>query len=152
MKIRIKPLSDLLGKNVPLPEYVTRGAAGMDACACITDCITINPKERVAVPLGFAMEVPRGYAAFIYARSGLGLKKGITLPNCVGVIDSDYRGEVKCALTNISEDAFIVNPGDRICQIVISAVISAELEITDTLSDTLRDAGGFGSTGIGKNA
>lgn len=97
---------------------------------------------------GICNGASRGYAAFIYARSGLASKKGITLPNGVGVIDSDYRGEVKVALVNISDEAFEINNGDRIAQMVISEVKTAILEVTDELDDTERAGGGFGSTGV----
>ena len=142
--VKIKKLSE----TAVLPEYQTKGAAGMDLCACLSESVILAPSERKLIPTGFAMALPEGYAAFIYSRSGLASKKGITLPNCVGVIDSDYRGEVKVALVNISDEAFEINNGDRIAQMVISEVKTAILEVTDELDDTERAGGGFGSTGV----
>ena len=142
--VKIKKLSE----TAVLPEYQTKGAAGMDLCACLSESVILAPSERKLIPTGFAMALPEGYAAFIYARSGLASKKGITLPNCVGVIDSDYRGEVKVALVNISDEAFEINNGDRIAQMVISEVKTAILEVTDELDDTERAGGGVGSTGV----
>lgn len=144
LSVKVKKLSD----NAVLPEYQTSGAAGMDLCACVEGSVTLAPSERKLIPTGFAMALPEGYAAFIYARSGLASKKGITLPNCVGVIDSDYRGEIKVALVNISDEAFTINSGDRIAQMVITRVERAELALADELSDTERAGGGFGSTGV----
>ncbi len=147
MKVRIKYVSSLMPSAVLPPAYATKNSAGMDCRACVEDGMTVMPNERVLVPLGFSIEIPEGYAGFIYGRSGLGVKHGITLSNCVGVIDSDYRGEVKCALTNYSNEPFIINKGDRICQLVISPVETVELEASLDLSDTTRADGGFGSTG-----
>ncbi len=144
LNVKVKKLSD----NAVLPEYQTSGAAGMDLCACVPESVTLAPSERKLIPTGFAMALPEGYAAFIYARSGLASKKGITLPNCVGVIDSDYRGEIKVALVNISDEVFTINTGDRIAQMVISRVERAQLTLADELSDTERAGGGFGSTGV----
>lgn len=149
MKIGIKYLSDKYSNGeLKKPSYATDGSAGMDLPACIDEAVTLNPGDRFAVPTGMAIELPSSdYVAYIFARSSLGLKKGITLPNCVGVIDSDYRGELKVALTNISKEPYTVNPGERIAQLVIAPVIRVELEEKDELGDTDRGAGGFGSTG-----
>lgn len=147
LPIKIKYLSPLLGKQVDLPSYATEGAAGMDLCACMEEAHLLQPGERFPVPLGIAMEIPKGYAGFIYGRSGLGIKSGVTLPNCVGVIDSDYRGEIKCAITNHSSEPYTILPGERICQMVIAPVMQAELIPVDELEETTRGAGGFGSTG-----
>ncbi len=144
LNVEIKKLSD----NAVLPAYQTEGAAGMDVSACIEEDITLNPMERKLISTGFAIAVPEGYAAYLYARSGLASKKGITLPNCVGVIDSDYRGEVKVALVNLSDEPFCIKNGDRIAQMVISPVIQVILEEKDELSETKRAGGGFGSTGV----
>lgn len=144
INIKIKKLNE----NARIPEYQTDGAAGMDLCASVSQPTVIAPSQRMLVPTGFAMSLPEGYAAFIYARSGLASKKGITLPNCVGVIDSDYRGEIKVALVNISDEPFEIKDGDRIAQMVISKVEKAKLEITDELDNTERAGGGFGSTGV----
>lgn len=144
LKVKIKKLSE----NTILPEYQTAGAAGMDISACLSETVVLKPFERKLISTGFAMELPQGYAAYLYARSGLASKKGITLPNCVGVIDSDYRGEVKVALVNISDEPFSINHGDRIAQMVISEVKQAILIEADELEDTERAGGGFGSTGV----
>lgn len=144
LTIRLKRLSE----HAVMPAYQTAGAAGMDISACLSEPLTIAPGERCLVPAGFAMAIPDGYAAFIYARSGLATKKGITLPNCVGVIDSDYRGEIKVALTNLSDEAVTIKPSDRVAQMVISRVEQAVLEEADDLEKTDRADGGFGSTGV----
>lgn len=144
LNIKIKKLSE----KAVLPEYQTSGAAGMDLCACVEEVTVIAPSERKLIPTGLAMALPQGYGAFIYARSGLASKKGITLPNCVGVIDSDYRGEIKVALVNISDEPFEINCGDRIAQMVITKVEQATLSLTDELDSTERAGGGFGSTGV----
>lgn len=143
-EVEIKKLSE----DVTLPSYQTEGAAGMDISACLTEDVILNPMERKLIPTGFAIAVPDGYAAYLYARSGLASKKGITLPNCVGVIDSDYRGEVKVALVNLSDEPFEIKNGDRIAQMVISPVIQAILVEKEELSETKRAGGGFGSTGV----
>ncbi|MBR6719893.1 MAG: dUTP diphosphatase [Clostridia bacterium] len=143
-EVKIKKLAE----GVNLPSYQTEGAAGMDISACLTEDIILKPMERKLIPTGFAIAVPDGYAAYLYARSGLASKKGITLPNCVGVIDSDYRGEVKVALVNLSDEPFEIKNGDRIAQMVISPVIQAILIEADELSETERAGGGFGSTGV----
>ena len=104
--------------------------------------------ERVKVPTGFAIALPGPqWVAFIFARSGLGIKSGITLPNCVGVIDSDYRGEIIVALTNLSDTDYTIQPGDRVAQLVIMPVTQADISVVDELDETERGAGGFGSTG-----
>ena len=143
-EVEIKKLSE----DAVLPAYQTEGAAGMDISACLTEDVILNPMERKLIPTGFAIAVPNGYAAYLYARSGLASKKGITLPNCVGVIDSDYRGEVKVALVNLSDEPFEIKNGDRIAQMVISPVIQAILVEKEELSETKRAGGGFGSTGV----
>ncbi|NLM49464.1 MAG: dUTP diphosphatase [Clostridiaceae bacterium] len=146
--IKIKYLSDKIGKEISPPFYASDGAAGMDLSACIDSPLTIYPRQRVKVPCGIALAIPKGYVGLIYARSGLGANHGITLPNCVGVIDSDYRGEIMCALTNIGDEPYTINPGDRICQIVFTPIAKANLIKTDDLDDTGRSSGGFGSTGL----
>ncbi len=145
--VKIKYLSPLIGDKVAVPAYATSGSAGMDLCACLESPYLLQPGERFAVPLGIALEIPEGFAGFIYGRSGLGVKFGVTLPNCVGVIDSDYRGEVKCAITNHSDKPYEILPGERICQMVIAPVIQANLIPTENLEETERGSGGFGSTG-----
>lgn len=148
MELKLKPLSPKLGTEIPFPAYATSGSAGMDLRACIDGPMTIRPRERVKVPAGFAISLPDpGYAAFIFARSGLGIKSGITLPNCVGVIDSDYRGEVIVGLSNHSGEDYVIEPGERIAQLVITPVAQPHITVAEDLDDTGRGAGGFGSTG-----
>ncbi len=148
MELKIKALSPKIGTEIPLPSYATAGSAGMDLRACIDSPLTLRPGDRVMVPTGFAIALPGPeWVAYIFARSGLGIKNGITLPNCVGVIDSDYRGEVKVALTNLSDTDYTVQSGDRVAQLVVSPVIQAKITAVDELDDTGRGAGGFGSTG-----
>ena len=148
MELKIKPLSPKVGKEIPFPAYATVGSAGMDLRACIDEPMTIRPMERVKVPAGFAIALPGPqWVAFIFARSGLGIKSGITLPNCVGVIDSDYRGEIIVALTNLSDTDYTIQPGDRVAQLVIMPVTQADINVVDELDETERGAGGFGSTG-----
>ena len=143
MKINIMKLSD----RAALPQYATAGSAGMDFTACIDSSCTIKPMQRALIPTGIAMSIPMGYGGFIYARSGLAIKHGITLSNCVGVIDSDYTGEIKIGLVNLSDADFTVNDGDRIAQIVIMPYEKAEFVLCDSLEATERGSGGFGSTG-----
>ncbi len=146
--LRIKALSPKIGTELPVPSYATAGSAGMDLRACLDEPLTLNPGDRVGVPTGFAIALPGPeWVAYIFARSGLGIKNGITLPNCVGVIDSDYRGELILALTNLSDTPYTVQPGDRVAQLVISPVIQANISVVDELDETERGAGGFGSTG-----
>lgn len=147
MEIKIKILSPLIGKKVKLPYYATEGSAGMDLAACIEEDIVIRPMERVQVPCGFAVEIPKGFAGFVYPRSGLSSKFGITLANCVGVIDSDYRGEIKCPVINLSKEDYIIKQGERIAQLVISPVSKCTVSVCEDLEDTERGVGGFGSTG-----
>lgn len=136
-----------LKNNRILPEYKTSGAAGMDLCAAIDEPITIKPLERTLVPTGLKIELEHGYEAQIRARSGLSIKHGITLINCVGTIDEDYRGEVCIPLVNISNESYTIQPDERIAQMIISKVEQAELQIVKELTDTIRGEGGFGSTG-----
>lgn len=137
------------GEGLPLPAYATPGAAGMDALAAVTGTVMLAPGERFAVPLGFCMAIPDGFEVQVRPRSGLALKHGITVPNSPGTIDSDYRGEVKALLINLGAEAFAIERGMRICQLVPAVVTRAALVVVDTLDETQRGAGGFGSTGIG---
>ena len=137
-----------LSPKAVIPQYATPGSAGMDLHACIDQPLTIAPGQRVKVPTGLAIALPTpGHAAFLFPRSGLGVKSGITLPNCVGVVDSDYRGEVIVGLVNLSDEPYTVQPGDRVAQMVILPVTHANIHVVDELDDTQRGAGGFGSTG-----
>lgn len=135
------------GQGLPLPDYATPGAAGMDAVAAVTETHMLAPGERFPVPLGFCMAIPDGYEVQVRPRSGLAMKHGITVPNSPGTIDSDYRGEVKALLINLGNEPFAIERGMRICQLVPAAVTRAALTIVAGLDDTERGAGGFGSTG-----
>ncbi len=135
-------------ENAMMISRATEGSAGMDLHACIDEAVTINPDEIKVVPTGLAIALESAqYVAYIYARSGLAIKHGITLANCVGVIDSDYRGEVCVGLTNISKVPYTVEPQERIAQLVIAPVCTCDAVEVDELDDTVRGAGGFGSTG-----
>lgn len=133
------------GHGLPLPAYATTGAAGMDIVAA--EDIALAPGARHAVATGFAIAIPEGFEVQVRPRSGLALKHGITCLNTPGTIDSDYRGEVKVILANLGDEAFQVTRGERIAQLVPAAVTRAEVTEVDTLDDTARGAGGFGSTG-----
>ena len=137
-----------LPHNKNLPEYKTEGAAGMDLCAAIEEPITLKPLERKLVPTGLRIELEHGYEAQIRPRSGISIKHGITLINCIGTIDEDYRGEVCVPIVNISNEEYTIEPQERIAQMVIAAVEQAKIEIVTELTETERGAGGFGSTGI----
>lgn len=143
MRVGIKKLSS----KAILPTYGSEFAAGADLYACVDEELNINPHETVLVPTGLAVELPLGFAGLIYARSGLATKKGLAPANKVGVVDCDYRGEVKVALHNHSEVAQTVAVGERIAQLVITPYLTAEFVESDELSETVRGAGGFGSTG-----
>ena len=142
--LKIKKLRD----NARIPYRATDGAAGMDLYACIDEAVTIAPHEIRLIPTGIAIELESAdYVAYLFARSGLAIKHGIAPANCVGVIDSDYRGEVCVGLVNQTEQSFTIEPDERIAQMVISPVILPEVKVVDELSGTDRGAGGFGSTG-----
>lgn len=131
-----------------LPSYASEAAAGMDVRAEIPQAITIGPLERVIVPTGLFLEIPVGYEVQVRPRSGLAAKHGITVLNSPGTIDADYRGELKVILVNLSNEAFSIEPGERIAQIVLARHEVIEWEQTDELSESERGAGGFGSTGL----
>ena len=141
--IRVKKLA----KNAKLPTYGSVDAAGADLYACMDAPLTIEPGEVWWISTGIALEIPKGYAGLIYARSSMGTKRGLAPANKVGVIDSDYRGEVKVVLLNHGKTAQTVEPQERIAQLVITPVLTMPYEETDDLSDTCRGEGGFGSTG-----
>lgn len=148
MELKIKALSPKLGKEIPFPAYATPGSAGMDLRACIDSPVTIAPGERGLIPTGLAISLPGPeWVALVYARSGLAIKHGLAPANCVGVIDSDYRGEIVVGLLNSSKEAYTVEPGERVAQLVIMPVAQAQITVVDTLDDTQRGTGGFGSTG-----
>ena len=133
--------------KIELPKYETSGAAGMDVRANITEPIVLGSLERTLVPTGLKIAIPEGYEVQVRPRSGLALKHGITLLNTPGTIDSDYRGELKMIIANMSKDAYTINPGERIGQLVLNKVEQIEWEVVETLDETERGAGGFGHTG-----
>ena len=131
-----------------LPAYGSAEAAGADLYACLDTAITIMPGETAWIPTGIALEVPKGCAGLVYARSGMAAKRGLAPANKVGVIDSDYRGEIKVVLLNHGMEPQTVEPGERIAQFVITPVITPQYRFVDEISDTERGSGGFGSTGV----
>lgn len=143
MKINILKLNP----NAILPSYGSEFAAGADLYACIDGSVTINPGETILIHTGIAMEIPVGYAGLIYARSGLATKHGLAPANKVGVVDSDYRGEVMVSLFNHGSSPVSVSSGDRVAQLVITPVVTAEFTAANSLGSTVRGSGGFGSTG-----
>jgi len=143
MKVRIINRSS----NV-LPSYETLGSAGMDLRANVDLAVSLNPLERNLVPTGLFIELPSGYEAQIRPRSGLAVKKGLTLLNTPGTIDSDYRGEIKIIMVNLSDQVQVIEPGERIAQMIISKYEKVEWELVDEIEETMRGAGGFGHTGV----
>lgn len=143
MKIKVKKLNE----KAVMPAYGSEFAAGADLYACVDEDVTIAPHATVMIPTGIAIELPVGYGGFIYARSGLASKRNLAPANKVGVVDCDYRGEVKVALHNHGEIPQTVAVGERIAQLVVAPYITAEFVEAEELSDTVRGAGGFGSTG-----
>ena len=141
--IRVKKLRP----GATLPAYGSLGAAGADLTACLEAPVTIAPGQTAFIPTGIALEVPANCAGLIYARSGMACKQGLAPANKVGVIDSDYRGEILVALHNHGCQSRVIEPGQRIAQLLITPVLTPAYEEVPELSDTLRDAGGFGSTG-----
>lgn len=132
-----------------LPKRATAGSAGCDLYACLDEPVTIHPGETVKIPSGVAIALPGPeLAAFVFARSGLGIKHNIIPANCVGVIDSDYRGEIIVGLQNTSQKEFVVSPNDRVAQLILLPVIPADFYEADQLDSTERNEGGFGSTGL----
>ena len=143
MQIAVKKLR----KEAILPTFGSKEAAGADLYACLEAPVTVEPGKTAFIPTGLAMELPVGYVGLIYARSGLACKRGLAPANKVGVIDSDYRGEVIVALYNHGEQPQVISPAERIAQLVVTPVLMPEYVETDSLSDTKRGEGGFGSTG-----
>lgn len=146
--IKIKRLGPQKNRDIPLPEYMTPGAAGMDVCAALDKDLLLEPGDIALVPTGFAMAIPPGFEVQVRPRSGLAVKQGITVINSPGTIDSDYRGEVKVALVNLSNKTRTIKRCDRIAQLVVSRVSRACLEETADLDETDRNSGGFGHTGV----
>lgn len=136
------------GADLALPHYETAGSAGADIRAAVEAPLRLEPGQRALIPAGFAMALPAGYEAQVRPRSGLAVKNGITVLNAPGTIDSDYRGEVRVPLINLGDEAFTVERGMRIAQLVIAPVVQAGFDEVTDLSETERGAGGFGSTGV----
>ena len=143
-ELRIKRLPHFKGD---LPQYKTSGSSGMDVRACIDETITLEPGKRTLIPTGLAMKVSEAYEIQARPRSGLALKKGLTLLNTPGTIDADYRGEIKIIMANLGDEAVMIEDGERIAQLVICPVVKAKIALVDELDETERGEGGFGSTG-----
>lgn len=143
MKIQV-----INNSNYNLPTHKTDGSAGIDLQANVDASIELKPFNRVLVPTGLFMSIPNGYEGQIRGRSGLALKHGITLANGIGTIDSDYRGEIQVILVNLGDESYIINPGDRIAQFVLSKYERVDFQVIDNLENTKRSDGGFGHTGI----
>ena len=143
-KIEVKILRD---EGVTLPKYMTEGASGMDVCAYMDEPVTLKPLERDLIPTGIKMEIPYGYEVQVRPRSGLAIKHGITLLNTPGTIDSDYRGEIKVIVVNLSNEEYKIEPGERIGQLVLQKVYQMKFNQVDSLGETERSGGGFGHTG-----
>ncbi|GAC1404040.1 MAG: dUTP diphosphatase [Candidatus Elarobacter sp.] len=137
------------GEGLPLPAYMTAGAAGADVVAAVRSALTLAPGERALVPTGFALEVPAGFEVQLRPRSGLALKYGVTLLNSPGTIDSDYRGPVGVIVANLGSEPFTIERGDRIAQMIVAPVVHAVFGETAALARSERGIGGFGSTGVG---
>jgi dUTP pyrophosphatase len=147
-KVELKILDKRIGKEFPLPKFATGGSAGMDLCACIDEHIHIAPGETYLIPTGIAIHIKEKHvAAVILPRSGLGHKHGIVLGNLVGLIDSDYQGQILISLWNRGNDPFALEPGDRIAQMMFVPIVHAEFELVDAFEESARGAGGFGHTG-----
>jgi dUTP pyrophosphatase len=151
MSLMVPVLRFAHARDLPLPAYATAGAAGLDLVAAVpADApLEIRPLGRVSVPTGLALAIPDGHEGQIRPRSGLALRRGITVLNAPGTIDADYRGEIGVILVNLGDTSFVVRRGDRIAQLVIAPVVRAALAEAAALAPTLRDTGGFGSTGTG---
>ncbi len=150
IEVKVKKVSEMIGRTVPEPFYATEGAAGMDLAACIDEPATVPPHGRAMIPTGIAIQLPsRNLVGLVFPRSGLAARHGISLANAVGVIDSDYTGEILCPVQNLGEADYTIHPGDRIAQLVFVPVVTAGLRFVDELDETKRGSGGFGSTGLG---
>ena len=147
-KIQLKVLDERLGNEFPMPHYATEGAAGMDLRACVGETMEIAPGETQLIPSGLAMHIEEpGLAAMLLPRSGLGHKHGIVLGNLVGLIDSDYQGQLYVSCWNRGSEAFTVEPGERIAQMIFVPVVRAGFEVVEEFADSDRGEGGFGHTG-----
>ena len=149
-RLQVKILNSRIGDDIPLPSYSTPGSAGMDLRACLDESLNLAPAETSLIPTGIAIFVADpGYAALILPRSGLGHKHGIVLGNLVGLIDSDYQGELMISAWNRGDSNFTIEPGDRIAQLVVVPVQQVEFSVVSEFLSTDRGAGGFGSSGLG---
>lgn len=146
VRVLLRPLDHFDG--LALPRYETAGAAGLDLPAAVDQPFTLAPGAFAAVPTGLSIALPTGYEAQVRPRSGLALKRGVTVLNSPGTVDADYRGEIRVILINHSDQPFIIERGDRIAQMVVAPVTQAELQLVDELDETGRGTGGFGSTGV----
>jgi len=147
-KLQVKLLDERLGNSIPLPEYATRGSAGLDLRACLDAPLTLHPGETQLIPTGLAIYIEDpGLAAMILPRSGLGHKHGIVLGNLVGLIDSDYQGQLMVSCWNRGQDSFTIDTGERIAQLILVPVVQAEFAIVSEFESTERGTGGFGHTG-----
>lgn len=147
-RIQVKLLDERVGKEFPLPTYATTGSAGLDLRACIDSALEISPGHTELIPTGMAIHIADpGYAAMILPRSGLGHKHGIVLGNLVGLIDSDYQGQLFISCWNRGQALFTIQPGERIAQLVIVPVVQAQFEVVNDFTNSDRAAGGFGHTG-----
>lgn len=147
MKLQIKPISEKIGREIPLPYYATAGAAAVDLHACIDQPETIPGGGEAVIPTGLAVAIPEGYVGIMAGRSSMGVRHGLIFSNAIGVIDSDYRGPLRVGLHNLRETPYTVQPGDRIAQLMVVPVLCPEIEVVETLPETVRGEGGFGSTG-----
>lgn len=147
MKLQIKPLSPMIGREIPLPYYATAGSAALDLHACIDAPVTIPGGGSVLLPTGLAVSIQENHVGIVAIRSSMGIRHGIVLSNGVGIIDSDYRGPIHVGLHNLGKTPYTVQPADRIAQLMIVPVTRHEVEVVEELDDTPRGSGGFGSTG-----
>lgn len=145
--LRLRVLRLAHGRGLPLPEYATAGAAGLDLRAAVESDVTLAPGGRLAVPTGLRLEIPAGFEGQVRPRSGLALRHGVTVANAPGTIDSDYRGEVQVLLVHLGDQPFVIRRGERVAQLVLSPVVRAELAEVESLEPSDRGSGGFGSTG-----
>tara|TARA_B100000900_G_scaffold73246_1_gene58348 strand:+ start:252 stop:707 length:456 start_codon:yes stop_codon:yes gene_type:complete len=149
INIKLKIINSLVGDKIPLPKYETKGSAGLDLRACLEQKLILKPGKTELIPMGFAMHLEdESLAALVVPRSGLGSKHGIVLGNLVGLIDSDYQGELMVPAWNRSDNEFEINPGDRIAQMIIVPILQANFEVVEDFDKTLRGTKGFGSSGI----
>jgi len=143
--LKFKKLAHFRGE---LPSYQTEGSSGLDVRACLEEPVSLSPGERALIPTGLSLEIPQGYEVQVRPRSGLAVKRGLSLVNTPGTVDADYRGEVKIILINLGQESFVVQDQERVAQLVVCPVIQAQIELAEDLTDTSRGEGGFGSTGV----